>query len=215
MTLPEAYEYTRINAPKVIHLSGKTSTGKSTFANKLAEDYNYAVIKLDHVVKESVMPHYSLKDEGETFIEVYKNRNNIAWIDQFLTATENEARTYMDSGRSIILDGAISNPITLASLLNRLPKGVIFFFHPAKTENYIRNLTNRFKESSATNNAGLPLGFWKMVDKNAYQGYLDNSVISPKLANAIRTYATKSQQGSSVRLHILQQNFDNVLVVEI
>lgn len=215
MNIKQAHDYIQEHRPAIIHLSGKTSTGKSTFASQLNEEFGYEIIELDQLVHTAVIKRYSLKDEGQAFVEVYKNRDRPELIDSFVVATIEKVATLEANGHPVIIDGAVANPHTLKQLLQELSSSIIVYLHPSNLDNYRRNLTNRFATATTNSNAGLPAKFWKMVDRVEFGTFCESGIVTSGIQDAIAQYAIESRAESAKRLRALQNNFDNILVVDI
>jgi gluconate kinase len=215
MNLTEAYDYIAKNRPPAIHLGGKTSTGKSTFAKELCQQLGYKLIDLDSLVRSEVMEHFGLENEGNVFIEVYKNRTHVDWIEQLTTCVNAKLAEFIAAGQPVVMDGPVANPQTLQELLVPASDALLIYIHPKNLDIYERNLTSRFMLSGENNLAGLPAKFWQKIDTHEYGLFLKTRKISPSLAAAIKAYALESQISSTERLDSMRQAFDRVLVVEI
>ena len=86
MTIDEAFMFIKERRPQLVHVSGKTSTGKSTFGARLNRELGYEIVELDKVVVESLVEPLNLADRGRVFLEVYKHRNRPDWIKRFVNA---------------------------------------------------------------------------------------------------------------------------------
>lgn len=75
MTVTKIYQDIANQKPPVIYVSGKTSTGKSTFGRRLHDELNYQVIELEAVLLEIVSKHGF--DEQTTFVKFYTIRENL------------------------------------------------------------------------------------------------------------------------------------------
>jgi adenylate kinase family enzyme len=214
MNIQQAYEYIKEHRPEVVHLSGKTSTGKTTFAHRLSQDFDYEIIELDQIVHSAVIAKHHLNDEGQIFVEVYKNRDRTDLIDSFIRATEEKIALAKASGHPAIIDGAVANPQTLKELLGEVDS-IIVYLHPASLSNYCRNLINRFKTATPDNNAGLPAKFWALIDPAEFAKFCKNGRISSGLQRTIEQYAVESQAESLKRLQSLKDNFTNILIVDV
>lgn len=215
MNIEQAYDYIKLQRPELINLSGKTSTGKSTFANRLSNELGYEIIELDQVVRDSVVEAYGIEDEGQAFVDIYKDRDRLELIDSFVAATKQKFFESKSDGHPVILDGAVANPQTLKQLLDELASSVIVYLHPIDIDGYRRNITSRFMTASATSNASLPARFWQMVDAAEFTLFCESRVMTTGLQHAIAQYSLESQAESSVRLDNLRRNFDNVLAVDV
>jgi hypothetical protein len=215
MTANEAFELIKRTGPRVVHVSGKTSTGKSTFAARLSDELGFDTITLDEVVHEAVIGTFGLEDEGMVFVEVYKNRTQADWIRAFIAAARNQINSSLEAGRPVVVDGAVANPETLKELLEGFPSAVIVYFHPDQLPPYERNLTSRFMLSSPTDVAGLPAAFWKLISSSELEQFYKDRKLTEGLEQAIHRYALDSQASSAERLAVMQHNFDNLRVVHI
>jgi guanylate kinase len=215
MKIDELYEYLVGHRPQLMHISGKTSVGKTTLANQLVDRYEYYVIELDQVVLKYVIDKFKLQDSGHAFIEVYKNRQEKEWIKSFIDGAHGEINNALAQTKPVILDGAIANTDTLKDLLEPYPATLIIYLHPQNIDNYLRNLVNRFNISAPTDNAGLPSKFWAYIDKDELAQYYDNRVITSKLMAAIREYAEDSKKESKYRLIAIANQFEDTVIVEI
>lgn len=214
MNIQDAYEYITKNRPQTVHISGKTSTGKSTFANNLKNSLGYEIIELDQIVRSEIVNNNTALDEGTIFSEVYKNRNRQDWIDQFTTTTREKINQLRSAEINSIIDGAIANPQTLKEVLQDT-ESVIIYLHPENLDNYIRNLTSRFLTATATYNAGLPSKFWDKISDDDFRSFLQNGQLHPAIGHAIELYAKDSKTESEKRLNTFQENFNNILIVTI
>jgi hypothetical protein len=215
MTTAEAFLYVKERQPQFIHVTGKTSTGKSTFSRRLKDELGYEVIDLDAEVDNAVIQPLQLKQRGQVFFEVYKHRNKLDWIERIVVAVQQKMRTYTDNGQRVVVEGAIANVVTLQELLAPFPETEIIYFHPDSLETYRQYLTNRFMLTTPDYHAGLPIAFWELVDDDAFRRFCQDRVPTPHLQKAIRDYAAASQAASKDRLADLQKHFVKIRVVNI
>ncbi len=215
MNIEEIYERIKTNQPKLIYISGKTSTGKSTFTKRLTNDFDYKLIELDQIVLEAVIKPLKLPDEGSVFVEVYRNRDKKEWIELFVQATRDLIKKYAQNSESLIIEGAVANPNTLQEIFDGYPKLSFIYFHPKTLDNYVRNLTNRFMVTNKLDRVGLPSAFWNLIDKSEFKQFCENRILTGSLSNAIRKYALLSQEESEKRLLLFKNYFENIEVVEV
>ena len=205
MTVEQAYdEIVRQQSP-VVHLSGKTSTGKSTFAHRLADSLGYEVVELDAMVYDGVIDGLGIgRSSGQSvFHEVYKGRDRLDWIEHFLAYTKSYVQQHFPANTKIVLDGALAHPDTVRDFLVLFPGAKMYFFHPANLPVYERYLTERFMKTSETYRAGLPGEFWAKIDQAAFLAFCQSREITPVLHEAIAAYAAESQQASFARFDSL------------
>ncbi len=215
MTVDEAFARIKKHRPEVVFVNGKTSTGKTTFAIRLKSELEYGLIEMDEVARRAVIRPLGLPDDGSVHVELYKLRNHLDWISIFLSALQKQARESLANGHPVVFDGAMPNIATMRQLFSGLPKPEIIFFHPLNLSRYETFITKRFELTHEKSNSGLPPSFWRMIDETAFREYCRTHILSPYLKQTINNYAKYSLASSDERLLILENNFKNVLVVEI
>lgn len=215
MTTEEAFRYIQEHKPQIVHESGKTSTGKTTFAHRLETENGYKLVQLDQVVHEAVVRPYALRDEGQVFVEIYKNRQKLLWIDKFVSAAQKVILEHLANHRSVVVDGAVANIDTLGQLFSKLPDFEFIYFHPVNLENYEQNIKNRFLSANRNDNAGLPSKFWNLIEGESLEEFYNNGVVTPYVEDAIKEYAKISQHESLNRLTKLKGSFQDIKIVEI
>jgi adenylate kinase family enzyme len=213
MTQDQLYGYIEKNLPKYIYLTGKTCTGKSTFANKLVENLNYSTIELDKIVRNFVIKKFDLSDEGNAFGGIYGRRDKLDWINSFVRVVQEEITKEKANSTGIIIEGAVSNVVTIKEMFSDVGDFEFIYFHPQYLKNYIRNIKNRFSLSDKNNNAGLPTPFWNLIDPKDFEKFCIDKIITSNLEKAISEYASFSKNKSEERLKYFSDNFINIKVV--
>jgi predicted kinase len=216
MTVGEAYSLVKSKRPQFVHVTGKTCTGKTTFANHLKNELGYAVIELDELATEAVIEPLGLAvKRGHAMFELYKERNELQWIGMLVSSAHQKIQNHIKAGQPVVLDGAVSNLTTLQELLKPFPDTETIYFHPVNPNNYIRFITERFMRTAADYHAGLPVTFWELVDKTEFQRFCQTRIITPGLARSIKTYAMSSMRSSTERLKKFQKVFRDIKLVEV
>ncbi len=215
MNADEAFEMVRTRQPRIVYVSGKTSTGKTTFARRLQQAFGYSLIELDTVVSDDVITPLALPDRGKAFNAVYKNDDQPDLIKAFLAGAQQRIAAQLEAGKPVVIDGAVVNPHTLKKLLAPYPGLLFLYFHPGHLPTYERYLTERFKLATPTHEAGLPLGFWERVNDAAFAAFCKTSVINPGLQRAIHSYAEYSQHSSTERIATFRQHFSDIHIVQV
>lgn len=213
----EIYELARRKQPRILCLTGKTSTGKSTLSDRLAAACKYEVVKLDKIVGDTIVDPFGLQSSrGDVFVSVYKTADRTDWIKLFTLETQKRIRTLLGQGKKVIIDGAIANPVVVRSIFDGLPDVLLVYMHPTLTSAaYRRNLTNRFLGTTAQNPNSLPKAFWEHIDQDCFQQFCQNRIMSAPLEKGIDQYAAHSSQESAKRLQILQEYFPDIIVVNV
>jgi len=217
MTTDEMYQYAYNKEPQLLYVSGKTCTGKTNFSKRLSASSGYRVIELDKVVLEAIVNPFDLQgSQGDVFLSVYKTADNAGWIDIFVTEAQKRIKDLLMRSKKVIIDGAVANPTIMQKIFDGLPEVLCIYFHPLEASpNYQRNLTNRFKDTTAQNENGLPKAFWECINKESFARFCSDRSITPELEQGIRLYAQRSSQESVVRLGTLQKSFPHIMVVEV
>lgn len=213
MTVDEIYKDIAKQKPLVIYVSGKTSTGKSTFGRRLRNQLSYQVIELEAVLLGIVETHGF--DEQTTFRKVLYDPGEFEAKTLFFNATDRIISEALASNYPVIIEGAVANVDTLERILRPAPNLLFLCFHPKDIEIYIRNLTKRFMESSKESYGGLPLKFWKLIDDEEFKNICKTRELTESLRASIRKYALISQNESLTRLAEFRQKFKNIIVAEI
>src|SRR3989344_659272 len=141
MTADEILEIIKNKKPKLVYISGKTSTGKSTFSKNLKNLYGYSVVDLGEVVFKSVIEVFS-SDPSETFITVYRDTEPKEYVDTFIKATRDAILSklnfspvnhdkYAQRIKQRFIDGAENNTTDL-------PKLFWFFIDQSDLEKFIK-----------------------------------------------------------------------------
>ena len=175
----------------------------------------YRIVELDQIIREEVIKPLNLQNEGKVFEEIYKKQEKTEWLRLFVEAVTREVTHLLKYGHKVVPDGAVVNPVTLRQLFEALPSATFFFFHPENLTHYVRNLTERFLMTSEHHNSGLPLRFWKLLDEASCRKFYQTRIITPDIAEAIKTYAESSRASSEERLSELQKHLKHIVVVKV
>jgi hypothetical protein len=215
MQLNDLFQQLINEKPRLIYLSGKTCTGKSTFANELKNRIDYDIIDLDLIVLERVITPLKLEDEHTVFVEVYRNERKRDWVNQFIAAVKTAIEAKRAQHQPTVIDGAVANSNTLAAIFADYPDFRFIYFHPFNIDVYIRNLTNRFVMTSNDFNSGLPKQFWEVVEASEFRNFCVTRAITPGIERSIEQYAKLSQAESHARLANFRERFYQITLVNI
>jgi adenylate kinase family enzyme len=213
MTVDEIYQVIAQQKPPVIYISGKTSTGKSTFGRKLHDNLGYQVVELEAVLLEIVKERSF--DEQSTFRKVLYEPGEFNEKTLFLEATDRIISDALNQKHPVVIEGAVANVATLQRILRPAKDLPFLYFHPSNIDVYIRNLTNRFMQSSKDSYGGLPLKFWQLIDNKEFEVFCRTRELSEELKKSIKQYAQMSQKESLTRLNEFQEQFKNIIIVEV
>ncbi len=129
MTIDEIYSAIATQKPPIIYISGKTSTGKSTFGRKLHDELGYHTIELEAVLLEIVQKHQF--DEQSTFRKVFYEPEDFEAKTLFLKATDQIIADALAKDRPTVIEGAVANVETLNRLLRSAGDLFFLYFHPS------------------------------------------------------------------------------------
>jgi len=212
MKVDKVFDLIKQKLPQTIFVTGKTSTGKSTFARKLRDELGYKIVELDQLVMNSVVNKEPKENPGYIFLQVYRGGERKDWIDAFVEETKEEMTKYSDE--KIVIEGALAHNETLDKILNS--KDFFFvYFHPVNKEKYIGMLTERFVAGAHDRTTGLPKHFWVKVDENVLQEYLKTSDLSEQLKSALSSYAQSSIEQSEERFNYFANHFSDIVKTSI
>lgn len=217
MNIKEAAELVAATKPSLLYISGKTCTGKTTFAREIAERFGYVIITLDEIVLDAVIRPLGLEaKEGDVFVDVYRTAETPDLVNRFVAETRKRIAAYQAEHTPILIEGAVANPDVLNQVLADIPDARALYFHPKATDStYLRNLESRFRGTSLEFRNGLPNGFWKYIDMDEFAQFCKDGIITPSLREGIRNYCDDSTAASGKRLAILKQHLKRLDVVEI
>lgn len=213
MTTSELYTKVLHDKPQFIYLSGRTATGKSTFAQRLHDEAGYGIVGLEAALLDIIRAHKL--DERDTFMKVFGRGEQCPETEMFFAAVDEAISKNRRHYSHNIIEGAIANLDILVKALHITPDLMFVFFHPVRTDAYIHKLTSRFLTSSQTSTGGLPASFWKYIDEDEFQGFCKTRTLTPSLRTAISRFAVWSQNQSSQRLKEYRIRFSNMVVVEV
>ncbi len=199
------------SSPKLVFLSGKTSTGKTTIANILKVKYSCAVIELDAVVAQLESPSGTNK-----YLEAYTKRESAAFLEDFVSAVKQRIERNLKSHPFVIIEGAIAVSETLKEIIDEWKNEFLFIYLDIKHRDvYIDRLTSRFVNSSQDNGNGLPGLFWEEFSPEILQQYYRDRKITTAIADAIERYAIASIKASEARLEMFAKEFEHIVKVEV
>jgi hypothetical protein len=198
--------------PRVVYLSGKTCTGKTTLAQKLGQE-GYSIIELDPIVKESVAIPFGLPD-GDAFIAAYRDQGPAGSADAFAHAARAAIEASLKAS-PVVVEGAIASSRVLKAVMSGpLSDFSFIYLHPVDQAAYAERIRARLVAAGGTGSAGLPNGFWRIAPSQAVKEFKETGIMPPELEKAIGRYVQASIEESEKRLADFQGAFPKILVVE-
>ncbi|MEI8339472.1 MAG: hypothetical protein WCF94_02295 [bacterium] len=199
--------------PRLIYLSGKTCTGKTTFSNEL-EQQGYTKIELDKIVMRSVVTPFNV-NPGDGFRTAYRGLGPKEQIDEFVKATKEEITKRVQE-TSLVIEGAIATPEILSAVFSGdLTDFTFIYFHPVNIDVYEGRILSRFIAGAKDGSSGLPKDFWSLVKDSDLDEFKSTDHVNSGIKNAINEYAIKSMNESQIRLAGFKTYFPNIIVIEI
>lgn len=199
--------------PRAVYLSGKTCTGKTTFAKKL-QGMGYSIIELDPVVMRSVVIPFGVKP-GEGFLTAYRGMGLKEHTQAFIDAAKKEIQEKIKSS-PVVVEGAIATSQILKEVFSdNLNDFRFVYLHPVNPEVYSARIKERFIAGAATGTSGLPKHFWEMVDTIDLEHFVTTKELNAGIDKALEEYTKLSMLESKKRLELFQEEFSDIQVVEI
>lgn len=199
--------------PRLIYVSGKTCTGKTTFAN-LLEQHGYTKIELDKIVTDSVVIPFNLPP-ADAFLTAYRDDGPVEHTEAFISAARQDIAEKLRYS-SLVIEGAIAKTRILKEIFkDGLEEFLFIYFHPVNIEVYMDRIRSRFIAGARNNTSGLPKHFWALVQDNDLAHFMDTNTLNEGIENSIKEYAGLSMQESVARLEHLKSEFPDICVVEI
>lgn len=199
--------------PKLVYVSGKTCTGKTTFANEL-QAHGYLQIELDQIVTRSVIEPFQIHPR-EAFLAAFRGIGSVEQTNAFITAARTEIIEKAKSN-DLVIEGAIEKVGILQEILSgELADFYFIYFHPVDFNVYVSRIRSRFIAGRASTACGLPKDFWALTHKEDIDFFLETNSINDRLEESLRAYATRSMTESVDRLKRFQEAYPNLSVVEV
>lgn len=199
------------NKPKLVYISGKACTGKTTLAKSLQDTFGAAIIELDEIVRKIDTPNGTNR-----FEEIYKGAAETPTIQKFTDQTTKELFTALATHPMVVFEGAIANSQTLSAITQAWSKDFLFIYlHPVHLDAYANQLTERLMQSSANSDAGLPRSFWSLLSNEERKTFHSAKLLTDEIKTAIATYAKQSAHNSVSRLALFAKDFNDIIVVKV
>jgi adenylate kinase family enzyme len=201
-------------SPRIIYISGKTCTGKTTFANEVKE-HGYTQIELDAIVTNSIVIPFKIKSPGEAFLTAYRDSGPKEHVDAFIIAAIKEIKEKL-AFSPIVIEGAIAKSRILKEIFSGDLSSFFFvYFHPVHLDIYMGRMRERFVAGAADGTSALPKHFWDITNRKDVEEFTKSNMMNEGIENAIKEYAQISMKESEERLQHLQESFPSICVVEV
>jgi hypothetical protein len=198
---------------RLVYVSGKTCTGKTTFANEL-HLFGYVPIELDQIVTRSVIDQFHVHSR-EAFLAAFRGDGPIEHIDAFIAAARAEIIERRKSA-DLAIEGAVEKVWILEKIFSdELADFRFVYFHPVNLDSYVERIRTRFIAGKASTACGLPKDFWALVHQEDIYFFLATNAINERLDDSLHAYATRSMAESIERLQRFQAAYPDLTVVEV
>lgn len=199
--------------PRLIFLTGKTSSGKTYLSERLVNQ-EYKLVRLDEIIFKDVMQKFKIVESNVAFA-TYRGNAPLEWIESFVKSARKIILSTLKSGK-VVVEGALANNEMIQAIFTQeLADFEFIFLLPTNVEIYAERITKRFIFETETGKTGLPKEFFQMVDKDEIDLYKISKQISELLEEKILKFATWSLEESERRLKYFKEKFTDVVVVEV
>lgn len=195
--------------PRLIFITGKTCTGKSTFAKSVVE-LGYEHLELDFVVRESVVNKFEESKGGKAFA-VYKGEAPKEWQDAFELAANKLIVEKIESSK-VIVDAALATP----EVVNRIFSGslsefMFVYLHPFDRGYYHEYIMERVVNDIETMGRSFPI--WDRMTAEAVDDYRRNGKGGLKIMQIVKEYGDQSIRTSEERYERFKAVYPNIILV--
>lgn len=214
MTRDEVLQKIKYERPRIIYISGKTSTGKTTLSKDLKNFFGYSVIELGSIVSESVIKPFSA-DPVEVFITVYRDTEPKKYTSAFIKATRKAIVSQLKYS-PVVVEGAIAKTRILKEIFSgELEDFMFIYLDPVEPRKYAERIQQRFVAGAVNNTTELPKSFWKLIDNRELEEFTKTKELTLNLLKSIDQYVALSMEESRERLKHFQENFSKINIIEV
>lgn len=200
--------------PRILYISGKTCTGKTTFAREV-ERLGYSSIELDSIVNASVTRPFGIMNTSDAFITAYRDEGPRDQADAFIAAAHSEIGEKSEES-PVVIEGAVAKNRILEGIFSGSISDFFFvYFHPVHLEAYVDRIRSRFIAGARDNTSGLPKRFWNLVQDADLKKFIDEGVVNEGIEHSFYAYAEESMKESQDRILHFKERFPNIHIVEI
>ncbi|MDP3989124.1 MAG: hypothetical protein Q8P93_02725 [bacterium] len=209
----ELFENISVNKPKLIYISGRTCSGKTTLSHEV-EKLDYKKISLDKIVERAVMQGLNVTSSSEAFLAAYRGEGLEAYTTAFITEARKVIHGERLSGSRLVTEGAIAKDWIFKEVFSDYLDDLLFvYLLPRNIEVYAKRIEARFIDGAAAGTTGLPKDFWARVSQKDVDHFLESDELGT-LKDTFLDFAVHAAKESEERLAHLQESFPNIYVVE-
>jgi 2-phosphoglycerate kinase len=207
----ELIEYLKLSKPKIILLSGRTCTGKTTMAKELSSELKMEILNLDDFINENVIKKFDLPtniNNSVIYTKIYSNEDDNIYHQAFIEAFKN---FLLENDRPTIIDGSIHNPKIISLFENDFE---IIFLHPVDLKSYANRVIKRFEQGVCNGTSGLTERFWDYVSQKQIDDYCVTKNMTKEIVESIKNFSIEIQKKSLERINKIA-SFSKINVLEI
>lgn len=202
-------ELVKNKLPRLIFITGKTCTGKSTFAKSIVE-LGYEHLELDFVVRESVVNKFEESKGGKAFF-VYKGDAPGEWQDSFEAAAKKLMVEKVNQSK-VIVDAALASPEVVGRIFSgELSEFMFVYLHPFDVPFYYEYIVARVVNDIETMGRSFPI--WDFMTAEAVDDYRRNGRVGEKIQRIVEDYGEQSIKTSEERYQNFKEVYPNILLV--
>ncbi|MFA5894473.1 MAG: hypothetical protein WC851_01740 [Candidatus Shapirobacteria bacterium] len=205
----ELGELVKTTLPRLIFITGKTCTGKSTFAKSIIP-LGYEHLELDFVVRESVVNKFEESKGGKAF-SVYKGEAPKEWQDSFEAAAKKLIVEKLTQSK-VIVDAALATPEVVGRIFSgELADFMFVYLHPFDATFYNEYIMARLINDIETMGRSFPI--WDFMTAEAVDDYRRNGKAGEKIMRIVKEYGEQSIKTSVERYESFKSVYPNILLV--
>jgi shikimate kinase len=204
-------EYLKLSKPKIILLSGRTCTGKTTMTKELSSELKMEILNLDDFINDNVIKKFNLPtntNNSVIYTKIYSNEDDNIYHQAFIEAFKN---FLLENDKPTIIDGSIHNPKIIDLFDNNFE---IVFLHPVDLKSYTDRVIKRFEQGVCDGTSGLTERFWDYVSQKQIDDYCAKKNLTQEIVKSIEIFSIEIQQKSLERINKIA-SFSKINVLEV
>jgi shikimate kinase len=204
-------EYLKLSKPKIILLSGRTCTGKTTMTKELSSELMMEILNLDDFINDNVIKKFDLPtstNNSAIYTKIYSDEDDNIYHQTFIEAFK---KFLFENDKPTIIDGSIHNPKIVSLFENDFE---IIFLHPVNLKSYTDRVIKRFEQGVCDGTSGLTERFWVYVSQKQIDGYCITKNITEEIVKNIGSFSIEIQQKSLERINKIS-SFSKINVLEV
>jgi adenylate kinase family enzyme len=159
---------------KIGFITGRSSSGKTTFSKKLKEK-GFHIVEFDHIAKTQVNNIFNLTQDQS--IDIVRGKSSEEIENYFINKIHESIESALPD-QKIIVEGTISNDRVLNKIFNgKFADYTFLFLYPLHKDKYLERIKKRFISDIENNEQTLPI--WDHIDERILKEYSEFGFQSP------------------------------------